>query len=127
MFWCWRQQGVWEQIHAALRQMLRLGGSQSPSAHAGDRGQLIGQNHRWGGGERGFDAAKKVKVLEHHLVLNTLGLVWAVVVHAASVQDQVGAWEVFARLLRSCPGVETVFGEAAYRRERLVEPVRQAF
>ncbi|MCS7239517.1 MAG: hypothetical protein NZ899_14815 [Thermoguttaceae bacterium] len=60
-------------------------------------------------------------------MLDTLGLVRAVVVDAASDPDQVGAEEVFARLVGSCPGDEVVFGVAAYRREQLVERVRQAF
>ena len=42
-------------------------------------------------GERGFDAGKKVNGRKRHLLVDTLGLVLAVVVTTANVQDQDGA------------------------------------
>ncbi|MDW8079998.1 MAG: hypothetical protein RMJ16_14050 [Thermoguttaceae bacterium] len=66
-----------------------------------------------GGREQSFGAAKKVKGRKRHLVVDTLGLAWAVVVDAASMQDQLGAWQVFGRLVGICPGLEIVFGEAS--------------
>lgn len=41
------------------------------------------------GGEKGFDAGKKVKGRKRHLVTDTLGLIIAVLVTSASVQDSV--------------------------------------
>ena len=43
------------------------------------------------GGERGYDAGKKINGRKRHVVVETLGLVLAVVVHAANVQDYDGA------------------------------------
>lgn len=40
-------------------------------------------------GERGYDAGKKVKGRKRHILVDTLGLLIAVVVTAASVQDRV--------------------------------------
>ena len=42
-------------------------------------------------GLRSYDAGKKVKGRKRHLLVDTLGLVWGVVVHVADVQDRDGA------------------------------------
>jgi hypothetical protein len=42
--------------------------------------------------DRGFDAGKKVKGRKRHIVVDVLGLVVAVVVTIASVQDRDGAF-----------------------------------
>ena len=43
------------------------------------------------GGDHGFDSAKQVKGRKRHILVDTLGLLIAVVVTAASVQDRDGA------------------------------------
>lgn len=43
------------------------------------------------GGIRGFDAGKKIMGRKRHVVVDTLGLLLYLVVHAASVQDRYGA------------------------------------
>ena len=48
-------------------------------------------------GNTGFDAGKKVKGRKRHLVVDTLGLLLAVTVTAASVQDRDAAAEGVAR------------------------------
>ncbi|MGQ9503688.1 MAG: transposase [Thermogutta sp.] len=48
--------------------------------------------------ERGYDTGKKVSGRRGHLAVDTLGLVLAVVVHAASWQDHDGARRVLLRL-----------------------------
>jgi putative transposase len=50
------------------------------------------------GGECGYDAGKKVKGRKRHVVVDTLGHLIEVVVHAASIQNRDGAKLVFAKL-----------------------------
>ena len=50
------------------------------------------------GGIRGYDAGKKVSGRKRHLVVDTLGLILAVVVHGAEVQDQDGARLLLERM-----------------------------
>ena len=50
-------------------------------------------------GVRGYDTGKQVKGRKRHLLVDTLGLLLAVVVTAAAVQDRDGA----RILLRACP------------------------
>jgi len=47
-------------------------------------------------GERGYDSGKKVKGRQRHTLVDTLGLLIAVAITAASVQDRDGAKLVFA-------------------------------
>ena len=48
--------------------------------------------------EVGYDAAKRIKGRERHLLVDSLGLVLMVVVTAASVPERAGAKLVFAQL-----------------------------
>jgi len=50
------------------------------------------------GGERGYDAGKKVNGRKRHIVVDTLGHLLEVVVHAANIQDRDGAKLVLDKL-----------------------------
>lgn len=50
-----------------------------------------------GGEERGYDAGKKVTGRKRHILVDTLGLLIAVVVHSAAVQDRDGGRLVLDR------------------------------
>jgi hypothetical protein len=58
------------------------------------------------GGPRGFDGGKHVKGRKRHILVDTLGLLWAVLVTPANVQDKTGlrwlleVWGPFLRRLR---------------------------
>ena len=41
-------------------------------------------------GQRGYDAGKRVKGRKRHIASDTMGLLLAVVVHSAGIQDRVG-------------------------------------
>ncbi len=43
------------------------------------------------GGLRGYDGGKKVNGRKRHIIVDTIGLLLAIVVHAASIQDRDGA------------------------------------
>ncbi|UUU44104.1 transposase [Streptomyces sp. NBC_00162] len=64
---------------------------------------------------QGIDAAKKIKGRKHHLVTDTLGLVLAVIVTAASVHDSASGKELLQHLAASHPGVTKVWAEGATR------------
>src|SRR5215470_4217966 len=97
----WRQDGTWDKIHEALRQEVRLraGRHPSPRASAADS-QSVKTTPQ--GGPKGFDNGKKVKGRKRHLWVDSLGLLLAVVVTAASVSDPAGARLLFARLGGAC-------------------------
>jgi putative transposase len=59
---------------------------------------------------------KKINGIKRHILVDTLGLLLAVVVHAANIQDRDGAKLVFAkaRLLGSWPRMERVWADGGY-------------
>ncbi len=63
---------------------------------------------------RGYDAGKHVKGRKRHLVVDTIGLVLVVVVHAASIQDRDGAKLVLARLAGRFPRLRLIWADGGY-------------
>jgi transposase len=61
-----------------------------------------------------YDAGKKVKGRKRHLVVDTLGLLLAVSVTAASLQDRDGAHPVIATAMAKHPSVETLLVDSGY-------------
>ena len=66
------------------------------------------------GGEGGYDAGKQVNGRNRHLLVDTLGLLLAVSVTAANIQDRDGAHPVMARAMTKYPSIETVFVDSGY-------------
>ena len=66
------------------------------------------------GGGSGYDAGKKVKGRKRHLLVDTLSLLLAVSVTAASVQDRDGAHPLVASALAKHPSIQTLFVDDAY-------------
>lgn len=120
----WAAQGKFEQLHDRLRQQWRerLERSASPSAAIIDS-----QSTRISpqGGAQGFDAGKKVKGRKRHLVVDTLGLLLAVSVTAASVQDRDGAPPVVAQACEKHASLEKLYADSAYS-GRCAETIEQS-
>ena len=70
-------------------------------------------------GPRGYDAGKKVKGRKRHLVVDTLGLLLAVVVHTADLQDRDGARLVLARLADRFPRLRLIWADGGYQGPKL--------
>src|SRR5919202_7118580 len=68
-----------------------------------------------GGDERGYDGGKKVKGRKRHIVVDTLGLLLAVAVTSAAVDDAVGARRVLGQLDRTdYPRLRKVWADSKY-------------
>jgi transposase len=70
------------------------------------------------GGPRGFDPAKKGR--KRHMVTDTSGLLLALLVHPANVQDNHGAVPLLTALGRKFPQLRHIFADRVYRGEKLV-------
>lgn len=109
----WSEQGRFEQMHDRLRGQWREREARNvePTAAVIDAQSTRGSPQ---GGDTGFDAGKKVKGRKRHLVVDTLGLLLAVSVTAASVQDRDGAHPVVASAMTKYPGIQTLFADSGY-------------
>ena len=66
------------------------------------------------GGPKGFDAGKKVKGRKRHLVVDVLGLLLAVLVHPANIQDRDGATPVVAQAVSKYPSLRKLYVDGGY-------------
>jgi len=65
-------------------------------------------------GVRGFDGGKLITGRKRHIAVDTLGLVLAVVVYAANIQDRTGAKLVLARMQGRFPRLRKIWADGAY-------------
>ena len=119
----WRRDGTWDRVHEALRQQARrrAGRDPSPRASAIDSQSVktAGQ-----GGDKGFDAGKKVAGRKRHLWVDSTGLVLAVLVTGAGVHDARAACALLHhRIWDEMPRLERVYADSMYRAEYLREEV----
>jgi putative transposase len=109
----WAAAGTFEAMHDRLRKQWRdrVGRDPEPTAAIIDAQSTRSTAQ---GGMSGFDAGKKVKGRKRHLVVDTLGLLLAVTVTSASVQDRDGAAPVVAQAFAKVPGLKKLYTDAAY-------------
>src|SRR5262249_38734357 len=65
---------------------------------------------------QGFDAGKKISGRKRHILVDTLGLLLSVAVHAANIQDRDGMTLVLDRRTRRLfPFIERICGDGGYQ------------
>ncbi|WP_435812401.1 IS5 family transposase [Streptomyces smyrnaeus] len=110
----WPRDAVWEQVLTALRERerVRLGREPTPSAGVVDS-QSVRATER--GGLHGYDGAKKVNGIKHHLLVDTLDTVLLACASPASVGDRDGAVVLFSRAADTFPRLGHVWADQGYR------------
>ena len=112
-FRAFRAFGLWKRIHDHLREQVRVacGREPTPSAAIIDS-QSVKTTEK--GGLRGYDAGKKINGRKRHLVVDTLGLIIALVVHEASLQDRDGAKLVLEHLRKGFRRLQLIWADGGY-------------
>ncbi|MER5996258.1 IS5 family transposase [Streptomyces viridosporus] len=116
-FATWQRDGVSAQLNGLLRQLLREreGRDGEPSACVIDA-QSVNTSTGVPASGQGTDAGKKIVGRKRSIVTDTLGLLLAVLVTAASVQDSVAGTRLLDQVAAEHPGIRKVWGDGGYRR-----------
>jgi len=109
----WADRGIFEEMHDRLRSMWRR--------HEGRRAEPTGavldsQSVRTSeqGGPKGYDAGKKIRGRKRNLVVDTLGMILAITLLPASIQDRDAASPVVAKSLEKYPTIQRLYVDAGY-------------
>ena len=117
----WGKDGTWDKVQRVLREGVRqtAGREATPSLACVDSQSVKGTEC---GGDHGIDGHKKINGVKRHILVDTMGLLLAVVVTAASVTDAKAAREVFQRATaEGLPRLAKVLGDHVYGNEGLPE------
>jgi transposase len=111
----WEVDGTTEALHSLLREQVRVakGRAATPTAAIIDS-QSVKTSCNVSESSQGIDAAKKIKGRKRHIATDVLGLLLAVIVTAASVQDSTAGQQVLDHLAVEHPGVSAAWVDGGY-------------
>ncbi len=113
-----RDDGTWQRVHDSLRAQLRqrAGRHKHPTAGALDSQSVKTTQVAL---VRGYDAGKHVNGRKRHLLVDTLGLLLAVLVTSAALSDPAGAKLLLKRLGGACKKLRRIWVDGTYRGQLL--------
>ncbi|MFI6463610.1 IS5 family transposase [Streptomyces sp. NPDC050538] len=116
-FASWQKDGVFAQLNGLLRELVRQqeGRSAAPSAGVIDA-QSVKASTSVPARSQGIDAGKKIVGRKRSIITDTLGLLLAVLVTAAGVQDSTAGRTLLEQAAADHPGLRKVWVDGGYRK-----------
>ncbi len=125
-FSVWKNDGLFEMLHESLVEKLRMKHGKAEEPRVGIIDAQSVKNTLVSSQDRGFDAGKRIKGVKRHIIVDRLGLILAVVIQSASVQDRNGGIDVIEKLIESWKKVIKIFADSAYS-GTLIEKIKHRF
>ena len=123
----WLDNGVLEKINTAIHRSLRkeMGRNETPSAAIIDSQSVKGTPECVD--QTGFDGGKLVKGRKRPILVDTMGYIIFVGVHAANIYDGHAAPSVLKGGFLIAPTIQKIWADCAYRGEQFVEGLQKKF
>lgn len=115
LFRRWARTGVWTRVHDGLRDLVRVHAGRDPLPTAAIiDSQTVRGADTVPSTSAGYDAGKKTKGRKRHIAVDTMGLLLAVVVTAACIQDRDGAHRLLVALRARFCTIRHVWADGGY-------------
>ena len=122
----WKMEGLIEEIHDMLVTKVRINSGKKETPTVGIIDSQSVKTTLVAGESRGYDAGKKTKGRKRHIIVDTLGLLLAVVVHSADIQDRDGAKMAMDNLRHKYFRIIKIFADGGYAGQ-LIDYVKERF
>jgi len=125
-FSTWKKNGIWSEMQQYLVEEVRIKEQQNVEPSIGIIDSQSVKNTLVSCEDKGFDAGKKIKGIKRHIIVDKLGLIIAIVIHSAGIQDRDGAISAIKTMKENWSRVIKIFADGGYA-GKLIQKIKELF